>query len=190
MKKSAIILHGRATRKLYYDPSTPSMSNSDWLPWLQKQLLVRDIMAHTPEIPLSFEPKWEPWLREVERYEITPQTILVGHSAGGGFWVRYLSEHPKLQVGKVLLVAPWIDVEEDDPNGFMDFKVDPDIAERTKGLAIFHLTDDGDEIKRTVRVLRSRLNDISYREFEGRGHFTHRYMPEDEFPELLEEIPG
>lgn len=164
------------------------MSNSDWLPWLQNQLLVRDIAAATPEIPHSYEPKWERWVREVERYDITPQTMLVGHSAGGGFWVRYLSEHPQLQVGKVVLVAPWIDVENDDPNGFMDFRLDPAMAERTKGLTLFHSTDDGAEIQSTVKELRAKLKGINYREFEDRGHFTHKYMPDDTFPELLDEL--
>ena len=56
------------------------MSNSHWLPWLQKQLLNNDIFAETPEVPLSFEPLWERWVKEVEQFHITQETILVGHS--------------------------------------------------------------------------------------------------------------
>jgi predicted alpha/beta hydrolase family esterase len=188
--KNAIILHGRPTRREYYSDKYPSASNSHWLPWLQKQLLIRDIAAQTPEVPLSYEPIWERWSHEVERFEITPETVLVGHSCGGGFWVRYLSEHPKFQVGKVVLVAPWIDVEQEDPNHFFDFQIDPNLSSRTAGLTIFHSGDDAPEIQSSVKELRTKLKNIEYREFEGRGHFTHHYMPEDEFPELLEEVTG
>ena len=51
---------------------------------------------------MAFQPKWDLWVREVERFDLTPETLIVGHSCGGGFWVRYLSEHPKLKVGKVV----------------------------------------------------------------------------------------
>ena len=41
--KNAIILHGGPSKKEYYDLNMPSMSNSHWLPWLQAQLLKKDI---------------------------------------------------------------------------------------------------------------------------------------------------
>jgi predicted alpha/beta hydrolase family esterase len=187
---NAIILHGRPTRAEYYDAKWPSMSNSHWLPWLQKQLILKDIFAATPEVPLAYEPLWERWVREVERFDITSDTILVGHSCGAGFWVRYLSEHKDLRVGKVFLVAPWIDVEQDDPSGFFTFELDPNIAARTNGLTIFHSSNDVAEIQTSVAKLRQKLNGINYREFDDKGHFTHKYLPDDTFPELLEAILG
>ena len=183
---NAIILHGRPSKAEYYSDKYPSMSNSHWLPWLQKQLLKNDIFAETPEVPLSFEPLWERWVKEVEQFHITQETILVWHSCGGGFWVRYLSEHKDLKVGRVILVAPWIDIEEDDPNAFFKFKIDANIASRCESLTIFNSIDDVIEIQTTVTKLRKELDSIIYREFEGRGHFTHKYMPDDKFPELLE----
>ena len=183
---NAIILHGRPRKAEYYSDKFPSMSNSHWLPWLQKQLLNRDIFAATPEIPLAYEPLWERWVKEVERYEITPETILVGHSCGGGFWVRYLSEHQDITVGKLVLVAPWIDVEQEDPNHFFSFEIDPLIASRTGRLIILNSTDDVAEIQSSVQVLREQLQDIEYKEFTDRGHFTQKYMPDNTFPELLE----
>jgi predicted alpha/beta hydrolase family esterase len=186
--KNAIILHGRPTKAEYYSDKYPSMSNSHWLPWLQKQLLNNDIFTATPEVPLAYEPLWDRWVKEVGRYDLTPETILVGHSCGGGFWVRYLSEHPDLRVGKVVLVAPWIDVEQEDPNKFFDFTIDPKIASRTKQLILFNSKDDVTEIQTSVNKLRQEVIDLDYREFEGKGHFTHKYMPDDTFPELLAEL--
>lgn len=186
--KNAIILHGRPKKEEYYADRWPSQSNSHWFPWLQKQLIIRDIFAATPEVPLAYEPLWERWVREVERFDIGPETILVGHSCGAGFWVRYLSEHQDLKVGKVVLVAPWIDVEKSDPNGFFDFQLDPNLAGRTQGLTIFHSSDDVEEIQTSVARLREELKGFKYREFENKGHFTHKYLPDDTFPELLQEL--
>ncbi|MFX9688476.1 hypothetical protein ABTO93_19980, partial [Acinetobacter baumannii] len=63
-KPNAIIVHGTPTKEEYYDASVPSCSNSHWVPWLQKELLVRDIPAATPEMPDAWDPKWEVWKRE------------------------------------------------------------------------------------------------------------------------------
>ena len=91
-----------------------------------------------------------------------------------------------MKVGRVILVAPWIDVEEDDPNAFFKFIIDANIASRCESLTIFNSIDDVIEIQTSVTKLRKELDSIIYREFEGRGHFTHKYMPDDKFPELLE----
>lgn len=183
--RNAIILHGMPSKKEYYDPDAPSMSNAHWLPWLQAQLLKNDIAVATPEVPFAYEPKWGVWVKEVERYDINAETILVGHSCGAGFWVRYLSENKDLKVGQVVLVAPWIDVEQTDPNNFFSFTIDPDVVDRTTKMTIFHSTDDGEEMQSSVKKLRNEIKNVNYVEFQNKGHFTHRTMPTDKFPELL-----
>ena len=186
--KNAILLHGMPSKEEYYSEKYPSASNSHWFPWLQKQLLIHDVFAATPEVPLPFDLQWDRWAKEVERYAITPETILVGHSCGAGFWVRYLSEHRELRVGKVILVAPWIDVEKEDPNHFFDFTIDPDLASRTKGLVIINSSDDSETVQLSVTKLRDKLQDAKYVEFEGKGHFTLKSLGTAEFPELLTEL--
>jgi predicted alpha/beta hydrolase family esterase len=186
--KNAIILHGRPSKEEYYKPDRPSMSNSHWIPWLQSQLLKKDIVAATPEVPLSYEPIWELWVKEVERFEIDQDTILVGHSCGGGFWVRYLSDRPELKVGKVVLVAPWIDVEQSDPNNFFNFKIDPEFIKRTKELVIFHSDNDHEEMQTSLKKLQAEIPDLNVRIFHDYGHFTIGSMKTPEFPELLEEL--
>lgn len=103
--KNAIILHGKPSQKEYYDSKIPSSSNKHWIPWLQKQLIVNDIKADTPDVPHAHDPQWDLWVKEVERFEIGPETILVGHSCGAGFWIKYLSLNKTLKVGKVILVG-------------------------------------------------------------------------------------
>ena len=186
--KNAIILHGVPNRQEYYDPAKPSMSNAHWIPWLQGQLLKHDIEAATPEVPYAYNPKWELWLKEVERYDIGPDTALVGHSTGGGFWVRYLSERPDLKVGKVILVAPWLDPDGDETDGFFDFEVDGALASRTQGLIVFNSDNDMGNIHKSVAIIRDRIADVGYREFHKYGHFTSEDTGSNEFPELLEAL--
>ncbi len=174
------------SRDEYYDPKRASQSNEHWLPWLQRQLLLQDILAYTPEMPKSYDPDWPVWVREFERYDIGPETILVGHSCGAGFLVKYLSLHPELTVGKVVLVAPWMDPDHDETHGFFDdFQIDPQLLARTKGVTIFNSDNDMGNVHKTVAILRQAIPDIGYREFKKHGHFCtgdgHVYA----FPELL-----
>ncbi|MNX71505.1 putative hydrolase YdeN [compost metagenome] len=186
--QNAIILHGRPGRDEYYDPLAPSASNAHWLPWLQNQLLANNIAASTPEVPLAYEPLWERWVEEVERFDINENTILVGHSCGAGFWIRYLSEHKDIRVGKVILVAPWIDVEQDDPHRFFDFSIDKNLASRTAGLTIFHSDNDKAPVQTSLAKLKSETADLHVKVFHDYGHFTSKHMQTNAFPELLTEI--
>jgi predicted alpha/beta hydrolase family esterase len=186
--KNAIILHGTMEEHEYYDRTTPSASNSHWLPWLQNELLTHDIWAVTPEMYRAFMPDYDLWCREVERYDIGPDTALIGHSNGGGFWLRYLSERAGLRVGRVILVAPWLDPKNQKQNGFFDFTIDPSLCERVEDLIIFHSDNDMPTIQKSVAMVRGALPDAGYREFHKYGHFLYRDMKTVEFPELADVI--
>ncbi len=186
--QNAIIIHGSPGKEEYYSPQYPSSSNFQWLPWLQKQLLIRDIYAVTPEMQYAYNPEYSIWSREFERYDITPETILVGHSAGAGFLVRWLSEHKDVHVGKVVLVAPWLDPDSTLNTGFFDFVIDQNMAERTNGITIFNSADDDSDIQETVVKIRENVKPIKYVQFEREGHFIGEKYVANGFPELLEEI--
>lgn len=187
--KNAIILHGKPDRDEYYDPAMPSMSNAHWIPWLQGQLLKKDIQAVTPEVPFAFEPDWELWCREVERFDIGPETMIVGHSCGGGFWLRWLSEHKEVKVGKVVLVAPSLGLSWEDgaEKFFQNFELDADFASRTDGLTIFYSDNDEEGISKAISKIKAEVPGIKFKEFHL-GHFTIEDMKTPEFPELLEEL--
>lgn len=187
--KNAIILHGSPTKKEYYDPEAPSMSNAHWIPWLQGQLLKRDIPTATPEVPWNFDRNWKVWLKEVKRYDLGPETILVGHSTGAGFWIKYLSINKNLKVDKVILVAPWLDPDrEHTKNFFDDFEIDPIFPSRTRGVTIFNSDNDQESVLKTVRIVREKVKDIKYKEFHNYGHFCYNDLKTDRFPELLEDV--
>ena len=192
--KNAIILHGAPEKENYYSHDLPSESNAHWLPWLQKELMIRDIKADTPEIPHAYEPQWELWCREVERYDITPETILVGHSFGAGFWLRYLSEHADLHVGRVVLVGPWLDPDRTLREHVFAAEFDPELDERTRGLTIFYSDDDSGNVLTSLDRIRREVPGADWKEFKGYGHFTYDNLLAvrstsggTSFPELLEE---
>lgn len=184
--KTAIIIHGMPDKEDYYNPAGDSESNCHWLPWIQKQLLLKDIVAQTPEMPVPYNPEYNSWKKVFEGFEINEDTILIGHSCGGGFLVRYLSEN-NIKVGKVILVAPWMDVEKTLDTGMFDFTINSEIVSNTKGVTIFESTNDNFRIKENIGKMKSEIAGIKTVEFKDYGHFTHKRMKTREFPELLEE---
>jgi len=123
--KTAIILHGMPDESEFKDPNREASSNCHWYPWLQRQLVLNGILAQTPEMPKAYEPEYDAWKEMFERFDTDEETILIGHSCGGGFIVRWLSENKDKRVGKVVLVAPWID-----PDNFPLFAPAPSFLRR------------------------------------------------------------
>lgn len=193
--KNAIIVPGRTDRDEFYNPTLTSNSNAHWYPWLSKQLIIQDIHAVAIELPMPFQPRYDIWKKEFERFDITPNTILVGHSCGGGFLVRWLSENKDTKVGKVVLVAPWLNPENNPASetaDFFDFEIDPDLVSRTKGVTIFVSDNDRETILKSVAIISDEVKDVKVTEFQGLSHFC--YQPDfdedlesEEFPALLEE---
>lgn len=118
-----------------------------------------------------------------------PSASNFGHSCGGGFIVRWLSEHPEIRVGKIILVAPGAPAVDADwsRSSFFDFIIDPTLASRTRGITIFGSDNDSPGIMESVQKYRTIIKNARYREFQGYGHFTLKRMGTVEFPELLEE---
>jgi len=186
--KNAILLHGLSSKREYYDLEQPSASNDHWFPWLQNQLLAKDIQTHTPEVFKVYKAGWDEWAKEVERCDINTDTTLVGHSMGGGFWVRYLSERPKLRVDKVILIAPWLNVNHEEDITFFDFKPNPQLLSQANKFTLFASDNDHEDVKNSVEFLLSKYPKLKVKNFRSYGHFTIGSMKTNEFPELLDEI--
>lgn len=183
--KNAIIIHGMPEKKEYFNLKGDSESNCHWLPWLQKKLIVKGILAQTPEMPEPYEPVYEKWCKIFEEFEITPETILVGHSCGGGFLVRWLSEN-MINVGMVVLVAPWIDTEKELDTNMFNFVIDPEIISRTNGLTVMYSIDDDLVIIKSIDELKAILPSADFRKYLDKGHFTLGAMGTRDFPEIIE----
>lgn len=187
--KTAIILHGMPSKEEYLNADGTSQSNSHWLPWLQQQLIVNGVLAQTPELPEPYHPDYEKWRAVFERFPVDEETDLIGHSCGGGFLVRWLSEHDA-KVGTVVLVAPYVDPDGDEveTDFFRKLVIDPNLATKAKRLAIFYAKDDDQEILTSVKWITEAAANIDVYEFEKGGHFTRTDMGTDHFPELSEYV--
>lgn len=183
--KTAIILHGMPSKKEYFNSKSPSQSNKHWLPWVQRQLILRGVLAQTPELPEPYEPVYEKWLKVFEQFKIDVNTSLIGHSCGAGFLVRWLTEN-NIKVGKVALVAPFIDPNHNEvKSDFFDFEIKKDLSKQTKGLCVFYSKDDDRYILTSVEQILASDKAIQARVFENKGHFTLNDMKTDQFPELV-----
>jgi len=171
--------------KEQYFSDRPSQSNSHWLPWLQQELIKTGSLAQTPEMPMPYEPDYKKWCSIFELFPIDEETTLIGHSCGGGFLLRWLSEH-KVKVGKVALVAPWLDPERENTTDFFDFELDPTLAARTQGVHLFNSSDDYLEIQTSVKKIIDTVPGIQLHELANRGHFTGE--KNKELPELRDAL--
>lgn len=183
--KTATILHGMPDKEEYYDFNRPASSNCHRLPRLQKQLLINDICAQTLEMPVPYNPEYITWKKVFEWCPLDEDTILVGHSCGGWFILRYLSEH-NIKVGKVVLVAPWIDPTHELDTGMFDFVIDNNILDKTKGIILFESTDDFNEVQQSITIIKEKIPWLEIKTFDNYGHFCLDDLKTEAFPELLE----
>lgn len=186
--KTAIIIHGMPSKEEYFETGSCS-SKHHWLPWMKFNLEAKSVSTKTPEMPEPYEPNYENWKAVFEQLHIDEETVLIGHSCGGGFLVRWLSENT-ISVGKVILVAPWMDPSHEEKElvtDFFDFTIDPTLVEKTKGITIFISDDDDVPMLKTVELLKEKISELKIVEFVGKGHFVEGDMGTNEFPELLKE---
>jgi predicted alpha/beta hydrolase family esterase len=184
--KNALILHGMPDKEEYYS-SGSSPANSHWLPWLKQELTARGISTQCPEFPVPYAPVYENWKATFEQYSVDPETVLIGHSCGAGFIVRWLSENKSIRVGKVLLVAPWLDPDKQLEDSFFSFTIDSNLRDRTAGIQVLYSLDDGREVHESVHLLREKIN-AEFLEYANKGHFTFEDLGTIAAPEILELI--
>lgn len=188
--KKAIIIHGWTKFEDWKQLDRPSPSNEVFIPWLSKQLMVREIHPIAIEMPNSYAPNYEIWKKELERFELDEETILVGWSCGGGFLLRYLSEN-NIWVRKLVLLSPWIGTFDNDidkyefDESFFDFNLSENIYERVlEDIILLEAEDEVKEVLMSIEKIKSKLKNINYKIVEGSG----RHFFEENQPVVLEEI--
>lgn len=177
--KQTILIHGLP------DPEEIEagivVSESHWFPWLKQNIETLGQSCATPEFSFqNGEPYYLDWVALFERHNPKERDVLVGHSLGGGFLIRYLSEHPELKPAKTILVAPWIDPDHDLTTDFFNFEMDSGLGNRID-LHVFISSDDDAEMQKTFETIKEKIPNIKIHQFTNRGHFCTK-----EFPEILE----
>jgi predicted alpha/beta hydrolase family esterase len=56
-----------------------------WMPWTRKELISAGIKTEIPLMPEPWRLSYEAFKKEFEKYKVTANTMLIGHSCGCAF---------------------------------------------------------------------------------------------------------
>lgn len=134
-----------------------------------------------PQMPSPKNPSYEEWkiLLDKNLARVEGDVIFVGHSLGGSFLLKYLSEVKIAQnISGLFLVASPVNTVKgfEAPTDFSRFS---DI----KHLYLYHSMDDVEVPYAHSLMLKERLN-ARLRSYNDRGHFFKR----TEFPDIFNDI--
>jgi len=155
--------------------------NKHWMPWLKKELDKRNINSVFPQMPVDSKATYEKWKKIFEKIKVDKNSILVGHSRGAAFLVRWLGDS-KIKIKKLILVAPCKFASVNYKKTFYDFEINPAVRDLSGEIIIFSSDNDEDSILKSVKEYHKILSGEVI-EMKNHGHFLI-----NEFPELLEKI--
>jgi predicted alpha/beta hydrolase family esterase len=131
--------------------------------------------------------EWKIWFEKISPF-FNEEVILVGHSMGGIFLAKYLSENkfPKKILATFFVAAPYDETTSPEP--LMDFNFRPDenfnlLKEQGGVLFFFQSEDDAIVPFADFEKYRQALPEAKVMIFKDRGHFN-----QSEFPELVKEV--
>lgn len=139
-------------------------------------------------MPNPWKPDYDTFKQEFEKCEVAESTVLVGHSCGCAFLVRWLGE-TKQKISKLILVAPWKISDKYDKyrEAFYEYPIDETIKTRVRKIVMFTADDEEESGKKSLQIFHEALGGKII-ELSGHGHYTLDDMGTEEFPELVEEI--
>jgi len=187
-ERNCIVIHGcPSNAEKAMNPETRTY-DKHWIPWIKRELSARGIETEVPLMPSPWEPDYDAFKRTFEKYPVSENTILIGHSCGCAFLVRWLGES-KQKINKLILVAPWKIPDKDDTfrKAFYDYPIDESIKSRVREIVMFTADNEEDDGKKSLQIFHKALGGKVV-ELKGRGHYTLGNMGTKEFPELLKEV--
>ena len=195
MKKQVLVIHGAgAFASLDRSDFITSLKNhsvdinwfrrgtGDWKAHLQEHLGEGfDVLI--PKMPDPDNPHYDIWKTWFEKIivELDEEVMLVGHSLGGAFLVKYLSEekmNKKVQ-GVFIVAAPYL---TDSRYGGFALQNIP-ILDEGFPLFFYYSKDDAIVSFENASQFKNALPHATVRELDSRGHFN-----KDNFPEIVEDI--
>lgn len=163
------------------------LESTSWKKTLRDQL-PPGFRVFLPEMPNKYNAKyteWEMWFDKISPL-LTKETILVGHSLGGIFLIKYLATHDiSTRIIKTILISAPFD--STDVGTLADFSLDDINTERvlqnTGELHVFHSDDDMVVPCAHSQKYAEIFSGTRVHILTDRGHFNR-----EDFPELVEEI--
>lgn len=188
MESNVVIVHGynEKEREKIIRGFAPQ-NERNWVGWAKGQLEKQGINCENPLMPNNMS--YGDWKKVFEKNKIDENSILIGHSAGGAFLVRWLSE-TKQKIKKLILVAPARKLPgiKEKYLDFYSFNFDKNIINNIGEVCIFVSDNESEGIKQSVKLYEKDFG-VKAIELEGRGHFIQKIPSEKmEFPELLDEV--
>ena len=157
-----------------------------WTGWLEGKLREKGLNAYAPDMPIPWEPDYELWKEALGNFEITEDSILIGHSCGAAFLVRWLLDTSK-KVRKLILVAPAkTSIKENRKRTFYDFELSSNDSKIADEIVMF-ISNDHESMLKSFELYKEALHPRVIK-VEGKKHFVPFQMGTNEFPELLEEV--
>jgi len=170
-----------------YNPFEKHKSWRDWVGWA----LSEDFEIMEPTMPNKQRAQymaWSIWFEKLFPHLNDQKLVMIGHSLGGLFLAKYLSEHtfPK-HIHQLHLVAPVFDGTNLQGEGVGDFVLDASklahAEEQCSHIFLYQSEDDVVCPAYHGRQYKNHLPKARYEEFHNRGHFAQAA-----FPELLKNI--
>lgn len=195
MKQQVVAIHGAdafATYEEFFQSLGDKLMHldrlrfSDWKQTLHTAL-GDDFDVLLPRMPNPQNAKyaeWKVWFSKLAP-ELDDGVLLVGHSMGGVFLAKYLSEEifPKQVRGTFLVAAPY---NEDGGRRLVEFAVEHDLGrfrEQAGRIFLYHSENDPVVAFSELKKFTDELPDATVRTFTDREHFN-----QSEFPELVADI--
>lgn len=198
MKQQVLVIHGGTSFKSYEnyleDLKSKEISLNrirpgwDWKGTLHTDL-GDDFDVLVPHFPNKQNANYEEWKILFEKIlDITDDDlILVGHSLGGMFLVKYLSENKinKYIRGLFIVSSPFKRVDKDEKDiRFAHTEDLKNISDQIENIHFIHSRDDKVVGFESLEKFKEELPDANYLVFEDRNHF----FKEDSLPEIVEMI--
>ncbi|MFC1622743.1 class I tRNA ligase family protein, partial [Patescibacteria group bacterium] len=143
-------------------------------------------------MPVPWKAVYEEWRKEFEKNEVNENTVLIGHSCGCAFLVRWLGETNK-KISKLVLVAPWKIPDGEDnlelKKAFYNYDINPSVKNNVNEIIIFTADDEEEDGKKSAKIFNKVLGGQII-ELKGKGHYCLSNIGIQEFPELLKVVLG
>ncbi|NQV90684.1 alpha/beta hydrolase [Candidatus Uhrbacteria bacterium] len=187
-QKNCLVVHGCPGDEESLMDLSERTYTKHWIPWIRRELNARGIHTQVPLLPEPWAPDYNKFKAEFEKYPVNESTILIGHSCGGAFLVRWLGD-TKQKIDTLILVAPWKISDEGDEarDRYYTYPIDESIKDRIGRIVMFTSDDEEEDGKKSVQIFHKALGGKLI-ELKGKGHFTSESMGGEAFPELLREI--
>ena len=157
---------------------------SDWKSKLGENL-GREYEVIFPAMPNKTNaqyPEWKIWFEKIVDL-LNDDLILIGHSLGGSFLIKYLSENKLTKKTTAVFLVSAVYDSDGDGNGLVSFSLPSEFDLQTDKVFLYHSKDDPIVPLTALEKIQSRLPSVKARIFENRGHFN-----QEEFPEIVEDI--